>query len=203
LGEFFVQEISSGVKDPLWVVVEELGEYIPEISEHNNTNIQLFLKNKLHPFDLKSNPSTNEILYQTTIEIVINVLKAVPLQQISGKNLNVILQLALDLGKKTSDKSLEMNASRALEYLTRLEKIQVVSREDGYSSILRAVALEVIHRSQHRQQQKKRNPKITRNPTKTTSSRQTDEKKNFLILKLTSKLVAKISLINTNLTQNL
>jgi len=87
-------------------------------------------------------------------------LKGVPLHSITGKNLKDILQVALDFGKKINDKSLEMNSSRALEYLTRLEKIQVVSREDGYASILRAVALEVLHRSQRRQQQKKEIQKL-------------------------------------------
>eukprot|EP01124_Arcella_intermedia_P030621 TRINITY_DN6740_c0_g1_i1.p1 TRINITY_DN6740_c0_g1~~TRINITY_DN6740_c0_g1_i1.p1 ORF type:complete len:781 (-),score=247.39 TRINITY_DN6740_c0_g1_i1:24-2366(-) len=152
--------IVTGERDPLWMVMAELGDYFPEIPDEDSTTIQLILKNKISHWDVKENPSQNEILYQSAIEMIITILNTTPIQEIPLKTLPVFLQLMMERAIKRNDKNLKETISKAIEVIARLEKSNLITKSDNYSSFISSIASEVLNRSQRRLDQSKEIEKL-------------------------------------------
>jgi len=97
-----------------------------------------------------------------TKELVIPILRLVPIQStIQRLNLMDILEYGIKHATDTNNRELSDKINRVLENLGKLEKEELVSKEDNYESFIHDVALEVANRSSIREQQRKEILRLT------------------------------------------
>jgi len=101
-------------------------------------------------------------LYAETKELVIPILRLVPIQNTIQKlNLMDILEYGIKHSTENNNKELSTKINQVLENLGKLEKEEVVSKEDNYESFIHDVALEVANRSNIREAQRKEILRLT------------------------------------------
>jgi hypothetical protein len=101
-------------------------------------------------------------LYAETKGLVIPILRLVPIQNtIQRLNLMDILEYGIKHATENNNRELSDKINRVLENLGRLEREELVSKEDNYESFIYDVALEVANRSAIREQQRKEIIRLT------------------------------------------
>jgi len=147
-------------EDPLRQILVDLGPP-PEVSaEEDDREIQLTLTNR---FKVEvEEESEIQKLYAETKELVIPILRLVPIQNTIQKlNLMDILEYGIKHATENNNRDLSTKINQVLENLGKLEKEEVVSKEDNYESFIHDVALEVANRSAIREQQRKEIVRLT------------------------------------------
>jgi Ras GTPase-activating-like protein IQGAP2/3 len=138
----------------------DLGQAPEPSSEDDDREIQLTLTNR---FKVEvEEESEIQKLYAETKELVIPILRLVPIQNTIQKlNLMDILEYGIKHATENNNKDLSTKINQVLENLGKLEKEEVVSKEDNYESFIHDVALEVANRSAIREQQRKEIARLT------------------------------------------
>jgi len=146
-------------EDPLRQVMVDLGPP-PSVVEDDDRDIQLTLTNR---FKVEvEEESEIQKLYAETKGLVIPILRLVPIQNtIQRLNLMDILEYGIKHATENNNRELSDKINRVLENLGRLEKEELVSKEDNYESFIYDVALEVANRSAIREQQRKEIVRLT------------------------------------------
>jgi hypothetical protein len=146
-------------EDPLRQVMVDLGPP-PAVIEDDDRDIQLTLTNR---FKVEvEEESEIQKLYAETKGLVIPILRLVPIQNtIQRLNLMDILEYGIKHATENNNRELSDKINRVLENLGRLEKEELVSKEDNYESFIYDVALEVANRSAIREQQRKEIIRLT------------------------------------------
>jgi len=157
-----LDKLAPEKEDPLRQVLTDLGPP-PETSasaEEDDREIQLTLTSR---FKVEvEEESEIQKLYAETKELVIPILRLVPIQNTIQKlNLMDILEYGIKHATENNNKDLSTKINQVLENLGKLEKEEVVSKEDNYESFIHDVALEVANRSHIREQQRKEIVRLT------------------------------------------
>jgi len=152
--------IAPEKEDPLRQILTELGPPPDNLNEDDDREIQLTLTSR---FKVEvEEESEIQKLYAETKELVIPILRLVPIQNTIQKlNLMDILEYGIRHATDNNNKELSTKINQVLENLGKLEKEEVVSKEDNYESFIHDVALEVANRSNIREAQRKEIARLT------------------------------------------
>jgi len=146
-------------EDPLRKIMIDLGPPPSQIPE-DDREIQLTLTNRFK-VDVEEE-SEIQRLYAETKELVIPILRLVPIQNtIQRLNLMDVLEAGIKHATDTNNKNLSLQINKILENMGKLEKEELLSKEDNYESFVHDVALEVANRSAIREQQKREIARLT------------------------------------------
>lgn len=138
--------------DNLRVILKDLGPVPPLPSVEKD--IQLWLSNRFK-VDVPEDPEDKK-LYNATKELVLPVLRQVPIEQSIRKlNLMDVLEAGLKHAAATKNNELSGQINKILENIAKLEEYGLVTKEDNYESFVHAVALEVANRAAIRENQRK------------------------------------------------
>lgn len=100
-------------------------------------------------------------LYNATKELVLPVLRQVPIEQSIRKlNLMDVLEAGIKHAAATNNKELSNQINKILENISKLEEYGMVTKDDNYESFVHAVALEVANRAQVEENARKREAAI-------------------------------------------
>jgi len=156
-----LDQLAPDKEDPLRKIMIDLGPPPTEtISEEDDREIQMTLTNRFTVEDEEE--SEIQKLYAETKELVIPILRLVPIQStIQRLNLMDILEYGIKHATETNNRDCSDKINRVLENLGKLEKEELVSKEDNYESFIHDVALEVANRSSIREQQRKEIARLT------------------------------------------
>jgi len=146
-------------EDPLRKIMIDLGPP-PSPSEDDDREIQLTLTNR---FKVEvEEESEIQRLYAETKELVIPILRLVPIQNtIQRLNLMDVLEAGIKHATETNNKTLSNQINNILSNMGKLEKEEVISKDDNYESFVHDVALEVANRSVIRESQRKEIARLT------------------------------------------
>jgi len=146
-------------EDPLRKIMIDLGPP-PSPTEDDDREIQLTLTNR---FKVEvEEESEIQRLYAETKELVIPILRLVPIQNtIQRLNLMDVLEAGIKYATETNNKNLSNQINKILENMGKLEKEEVISKDDNYESFVHDVALEVANRSVIRESQRKEIARLT------------------------------------------
>jgi len=158
-----LEQLAPEKEDPLRQILVDLGpapEAPKEGEAEDDREIQLTLTNR---FKVEvEEESEIQKLYAETKELVIPILRLVPIQNTIQKlNLMDILEYGIKHATENNNRDLSTKINQVLESLGRLEKEELVSKEDNYESFIHDVALEVANRSAIREQQRKEIIRLT------------------------------------------
>jgi Ras GTPase-activating-like protein IQGAP2/3 len=147
-------------EDPLRKIMIDLGPPPASSGEEDDREIQLTLTNR---FKVEvEEESEIQRLYAETKELVIPILRLVPIQNtIQRLNLMDVLEAGIKYATETNNKNLSNQINKILENMGKLEKEEVISKDDNYESFVHDVALEVANRSVIREQQRKEIARLT------------------------------------------
>merc|ERR1712188_158579 len=150
-----LDEIAPDADDRLRIVMNDLGKPPDEFNEEDqDRELQLTLTNRFK-VDM-DDESENLRLYAETKELVIPILRLVPIQNsIHRLNLMDVLEAGIKHATETNNMSLSNQINKILENMGKLEKENLVTKDDNYESFVHDVALEVANRNQIRDQQRK------------------------------------------------
>jgi Ras GTPase-activating-like protein IQGAP2/3 len=154
----YKDQLAPDPNDPLQILLKELGD-IPRPFGEEERDIQLTLENRFKNNLEETAPE--ESLYEEAKELLIQIFKAIPIKNSTPQSLMSILKEATKYARDTNNKTLGKNISKVLKNIERLEEKNVISKKDRYASLLKDVALEVIHRAERREQQKKEIDRLT------------------------------------------
>ena len=149
--------IAPDAEDPLRKILQDLGKppsagEIP--NDEDDREIQLTLTNRFK-VDMEEE-SEMQRLYAETKELVIPILRLVPLQSsIQRLNLMDVLEAGIKYAAETNNKVLSNQINTILENMGKLEKEDMLSKHDNYESFVHDVAMEVANRKAIREQQRK------------------------------------------------
>jgi len=152
-----IDGLAPDKEDPLRKILIDLGT--PPTHE-DEREIQLTLTNR---FKVEvEEESEIQRLYAETKELVIPILRLVPIQNtIQRLNLMDVLEAGIKFATETNNKNLSNQINKILENMGKLEKEEVISKDDNYESFVHDVALEVANRSVIREQQRKEIQRLT------------------------------------------
>jgi Ras GTPase-activating-like protein IQGAP2/3 len=152
-----IDGLAPDKEDPLRKILIDLGT--PPTHE-DDREIQLTLTNR---FKVEvEEESEIQRLYAETKELVIPILRLVPIQNtIQRLNLMDVLEAGIKFATETNNKNLSNQINKILENMGKLEKEEVISKDDNYESFVHDVALEVANRSVIREQQRKEIQRLT------------------------------------------
>jgi len=150
-----LSQLVTEQEDPLRVIMADLGPPPTEFNEEDqDRELQLTLANRFK-VELDED-SENQRLYAETKELVIPILRLVPVQNsIHRLSLMDVLEAGIKFATETNNAQLKSQIKKILENLGKLEAVDVVSKEDNYESFVHDVALEVANRATIREQQRK------------------------------------------------
>lgn len=149
-----LSQLVTEEEDPLRVIMADLGPPPNPDEEDQDRELQLTLANRFK-VELDED-SENQRLYAETKELVIPILRLVPVQSsIHRLSLMDVLEAGIKFATETNNASLKSQIKKILENLGKLEAVDVVSKEDNYESFVHDVALEVANRATIREQQRK------------------------------------------------
>jgi Ras GTPase-activating-like protein IQGAP2/3 len=138
--------------DNLRVIMKDLGPVPP--LPNTEKDIQLWLSNRFKA-DVPEDPEEKK-LYNATKELVLPVLRQVPIEQSIRKlNLMDVLEAGIKHAAATNNKELSNQINKILENISKLEEYGMVTKDDNYESFVHAVALEVANRATIRENQRK------------------------------------------------
>jgi len=138
----------------------DLGPPPENVSEEDDREIQLTLTNRFK-VEVEEENEIQKLIAETK-ELVIPILRLVPIQNtIQRLTLMDILEYGIKHATENNNRDLSNKINQVLENLGKLEKEDVVSKEDNYESFIHDVALEVANRSAIREQQRKEIIRLT------------------------------------------
>merc|ERR1712137_327040 len=150
-----LSQLVTETDDPLKVVMADLGP--PPAStddDDQDRELQLTLTNRFK-VELDED-SEHQKLYAETKELVIPILRLVPVQNsIHRLSLMDVLEAGIKFATETNNSNFKSQIKRILENLGKLEAAEMVTKEDNYESFVHDVALEVANRATIREQQRK------------------------------------------------
>jgi len=147
-------------EDPLRQIMVDLGAPPDNVSEEDDREIQLTLTNRFK-VEVEEENEIQKLIAETK-ELVIPILRLVPIQNtIQRLTLMDILEYGIKHATENNNRDLSNKINQVLENLGKLEKEDVVSKEDNYESFIHDVALEVANRSAIREQQRKEIIRLT------------------------------------------
>merc|ERR1712063_79544 len=150
-----LSQLATESDDPLRLIMADLGPPPNEDKEDDqDRELQLTLTNR---FKVEMDEdSENQRVYAETKELVIPILRLVPVQNsIHRLSLMDVLEAGIKFATETNNAQLKSQIKKILENLGKLESADVVSKEDNYESFVHDVALEVANRATIREQQRK------------------------------------------------
>merc|ERR1712063_244220 len=149
-----LSQLVTETDDPLKVVMADLGPPPSSSEDDQDRELQLTLTNRFK-VDVDED-SENQRLYAETKELVIPILRLVPVQNsIHRLSLMDVLEAGIKFATETNNSNLKSQIKRILENLGKLEAAEMVTKEDNYESFVHDVALEVANRATIREQQRK------------------------------------------------
>ncbi|KYQ94186.1 RasGTPase-activating protein [Tieghemostelium lacteum] len=146
-------------EDPLELILKSLPPPFDVVDE-NDREIQLTLTNRFKEH-IEREISTSASLFTETKELVIQVFRAIPVQEKSSVQTDDIYQIlksAIEFGNKNQNAQLSQNAEKVLANLKKLESEGTVH---GSQDFIKAIALEVINRQDIREHQRKERMRLT------------------------------------------
>jgi len=147
-------------EDPLRQIMIDLGPPPENVTEEDDREIQLTLTNRFK-VEVEEENEIQKLIAETK-ELVIPILRLVPIQNtIQRLTLMDILEYGIKHATENNNRDLSNKINQVLENLGKLEKEDVVSKEDNYESFIHDVALEVANRSAIREQQRKEIIRLT------------------------------------------
>ncbi|KAM9961780.1 hypothetical protein ACTFIR_004641 [Dictyostelium discoideum] len=159
-------------EDPLELILKALPAPL-EVVEENDREIQLTLINRFKE-NIEKEISISASLLAETKELVISVLRSIPIQQKQQQqqqqqhddekrdDLISILQNAIKHGKETNNPQLSSNAEKIINNLKKMEaEGSIQSENNQYEGFIKVIALEVINRQEIREQQRKERMRLT------------------------------------------
>lgn len=150
--EKYLPKLAPDSDDNLRVIMKDLGPVPPLPSTEKD--IQLWLSNRFKA-DVPEDPEEKK-LYNATKELVLPVLRQVPIEQSIRKlNLMDVLEAGIKHAAATNNKELSNSINKILENISKLEEYGMVSKDDNYESFVHDVALEVANRATIREAQRK------------------------------------------------
>eukprot|EP01094_Clydonella_sp_ATCC50884_P007638 TRINITY_DN1685_c0_g1_i1.p1 TRINITY_DN1685_c0_g1~~TRINITY_DN1685_c0_g1_i1.p1 ORF type:complete len:877 (+),score=470.13 TRINITY_DN1685_c0_g1_i1:156-2786(+) len=150
-----LDSVAPDAEDRLRIVMKDLGPPPEEFSEEDqDRELQLTLTNRFK-VDMDEEGETMR-LYAETKELVIPILRLVPIQNsIHRLNLMDVLEAGIKHATETNNMTLSNQINKILENMGKLERENLVTKDDNYESFVHDVALEVANRNQIRDQQRK------------------------------------------------
>jgi len=149
-----LSQLATENDDPLRVIMADLGPPPSSSEDDQDRELQLTLTNRFK-VDVDED-SENQRLYAETKELVIPILRLVPVQNsIHRLSLMDVLEAGIKFATETNNAQLKSQIKKILENLGKLETADIVSKEDNYESFVHDVALEVANRATIREQQRK------------------------------------------------
>ena len=131
--------IAPDQEDPLRKILQDLGPPPENLAEDDDREIQLTLTNRFK-VDVEED-AENVRLYAETKELVIPILRLVPVQQsIQRLHLMDVLEAGIKFATETNNKALSTQINKILENLGKLEAEDMVSKDDNYESFVHDVA---------------------------------------------------------------
>jgi Ras GTPase-activating-like protein IQGAP2/3 len=155
-----IDAIAKDEEDPLRIILDELGEEIPNVSKENTAEAMLTLESRFAGASVEKELDKNADLFDATKELVIQIFKAAPVEEAEEPNLVSVFKLVKEWSAEQADKTVSKLLVKAQENLDNLEKAEMVSKKDNYDSFLRAVALEVTNRTERREALRKEIAKL-------------------------------------------
>lgn len=157
LAHQLVKEALSSVvtdkNDPLSIIVHDLGEVPVVDNQHARRELQLQLENRFKG-TMEDEVKPGAHLYAESKELIIQIFKVIPIKT-GPQTLSSILKDAAVFAKDNNNKQLAKNVDKTLKNLEKLESMELVSKADKYTSLLKDVALEVANRAERRDAQQK------------------------------------------------
>merc|ERR1712137_891772 len=150
-----LSQLATESDDPLRLIMADLGPPPNGDKEDDqDRELQLTLTNR---FKVEMDEdSENQRVYAETKELVIPILRLVPVQNsIHRLSLMDVLEAGIKFATETNNAQLKSQIKKILENLGKLETADIVSKEDNYESFVHDVALEVANRATIREQQRK------------------------------------------------
>lgn len=148
-----LSSVVTDKNDPLSIIVNDLGE-VPGIdAAHAKRELQLQLENRFKG-TMEDEVKPGAHLYAETKELIIQIFKVIPIKT-GPQTLLSILKDAAKFAKDNNNKTLAKNVDKTQKNLEKLETMNLVSKEDKYTSLLKDVALEVANRAERREAQQK------------------------------------------------
>jgi Ras GTPase-activating-like protein IQGAP2/3 len=149
-----VGQITKGAEDPLAIVAKELGE-VPNLGRDlGDREVQLNLENRFKD-TMEDEIKPGAHTYAETKELIIQVLKQIPIKAGAPQTLASIINDAGKFAKDSNNKALAKTVNKILKNFAKLEETNMITPKDNYTSLLKDVALEVTNRAERREQQQK------------------------------------------------
>jgi len=149
-----VSQITKNADDPLAVICRELGE-VPRLSQQlGERDVQLNLENKFKD-TMEDEIKPGSQTYAETKELIIQVLKQIPIKAGAPQTLASIMNDAGKFAKDQNNTKLAKIVNKILKNFAKLEETNLITPKDNYTSLLKDVALEVTNRGERREQQQK------------------------------------------------
>jgi len=149
---------TSGAEDKLRIILKDLGP--PETYADGDRDIQLTLVNRFPDAVEEAVNEGNQLFYKTKmaiISIMRQLPKPLPVIRCAGDEPTLMELLRAGSKWATSEKDDDLASSidKVKKNITELEKLGLVSSDDGHRALLKAVTLEIANRAQIREQQNK------------------------------------------------
>jgi len=150
-----LSQLATESDDPLRLIMADLGPPPTVFNDDDqDRELQLTLTNR---FKVEMDEdSENQRVYAETKELVIPILRLVPVQNsIHRLSLMDVLEAGIKFATETNNATLKSQIKKILENLGKLEAADFVSKDDNYESFVHDVALEVANRATIREEQRK------------------------------------------------
>jgi len=149
-----IDQVVKDKADPLQVIIRDLGD-VPKISvQMGERDMQLILENRFKG-TMEDEVKPGAHTYAETKELIIRVLKQIPIKAGAPQTLLSLLEEAVKYAKDQNNKNLGKDVNKILKNFQKLEEQNLITKKDNYTSLLKDVALEVTNRSERREQQQK------------------------------------------------
>jgi len=149
---------TSGAEDKLRIILKDLGP--PESYADGEREIQLTLVNRFPDAVEDAVNEGNQLFFKTKtaiISIMRQLPKPLPVIRCAGDEPTLLELLRAGSKWASSEKDDELASAidKVKKNINELEKIGLVSADDGHRALLKAVTLEIANRAQIREQQNK------------------------------------------------
>jgi len=158
LSENIDQVATSGAEDKLRIILKDLGP--PESYADGEREIQLTLVNRFPDAVEDAVNEGNQLFFKTKtaiISIMRQLPKPLPVIRCAGDEptLLELLRAGSKWAANDNDDELAAAIDKVKKNISELEKLGLVSADDGHRALLKAVTLEIANRAQIREQQNK------------------------------------------------
>jgi len=154
-----INDLAKDEKDPLRIIINELGPEVKTYSAQDTKEIQLTLINKFPRSVEEGATEEAQNLFNATKSLTIRTLRMLPPNALKKDdetaNFSDLLKFSLKYAKETENMQLKTNIQTIKSNLEKLEKAKLVEKTDGYRKFMKKIALEIANRAQIREQQRR------------------------------------------------